>query len=181
MRKSVLGLISLIWITTAFAASSPFDFRCRDVKDLVDLVGDGPDAVIQDLQQGRREFIEDTVEGWKCSTDPFPPSRNGRTYLVGVQCAATDEIKAVTDATLAQAGEIFKRNLSAFYSCFGQQLVNETPKSYTRTSHGEGIIGVLSNSVNGHHLIVEYSYFWDSTVHIPIMWTTKVGYSAAHD
>jgi hypothetical protein len=178
-RNRVLAFAVAILPMTSASADSPFDFRCDDVQLLVDIIENGPNAVVRRLQRRREDFIHETLSGWKCSTDPFPPERNGRVYVEGVVCEATDDIKSVTDANFQEAGEIFKRNLDKFYSCFGDDLINETPKTYVRTSRGEGILGMLTNRFHGHHLIVEYGYFWDSTLHIPIVWTTRVTYAAA--
>src|SRR5581483_1641775 len=101
MNKTFLALMGTLLLVTAAWGDSPFDFRCRDVKDLVDLIEDGPDAVVQDLRDRQREFIYETLSDWKCSTDPFPPERNGRVYVLGVVCEATDKKRAVTDVDLA--------------------------------------------------------------------------------
>jgi hypothetical protein len=177
MIKSLTALfLSAATLSSVAAESNNFDFGCHDVKSMIELMEEGPEDVVKQAADDPADYRDNTISGWTCAMTPLPPMRNGRIYLQSLDCFTDNGQKHVTDDDFATAGEIFKKNLGAFYDCFGKGLLTETPVSYTRTSRGEGIIGVLKNTYEGRHIIVQYGYFWDSTRPTPIIWQTIVGY-----
>lgn len=168
---------SMTQVATAFAGESGFDFRCVEVKSMIDLMTEGPDAVIDQASDDPVTYRDKTIPGWTCLMTPLPPMRNGRVYLQSLDCYAENGAKTVDERDFTNAGEIFKKNLAAFYKCFRDDLMNETPVSYMGTSRGEGIRGMLKSAYHGRHILVTYGYVRNSSPITPIVWQTVVGYS----
>jgi hypothetical protein len=176
MNKILIGLLFGAAIATARADGSAFDFNCERVKSMVRLMQRGPDAVVNHAASNVVRYRDRTIPGWTCVMTPLPPMRDNRVYLQSLDCYANNDKSVVVESDFSEAGETFKNNLTSFYQCFKDDLVSETPVSYTRTSRGEGIIGVLKDEFEGVPLLVTYGYFWDSTTKQPIIWQTIVGY-----
>ena len=144
---------------------------------MIALLEQGPDATVNQAAADAVSYRDDTIQGWTCLMTPLPPMQNGRIYLESLDCYRSNGAKSVSEQDFSSAGEIFKRNLDAFYKCFGDDLMSETPVSYVRTTRGEGIIGLLKNSYRRRHILVTYGYLQDSSRHTPLTWQTIVGYS----
>jgi hypothetical protein len=177
MKLTVLA-IPMALLSAAAGATGPYDFSCDDVKQLVRLIEAGPDAVVRKFTDYPSVFTKGAINGWTCLTDPLPPLRNNRIYLKAIECVATNDDKLVSEDEMADAGATFMGNVRSFQRCFGENLLNETPKSYARKTRGEGIVGVLSNTFMNRHILVEYGYFRNTSPPSPLYWQTIVGYSS---
>jgi hypothetical protein len=176
--NKLVGIILAVGacVAAARADESAFDFNCSRARSMVRLMQRGPDVVINHAAADAVRYRDRTIPGWTCLMTPLPPMRDGRTYLESLDCYAKSDNSKPNDDDFAGAGEVFKNNLTPFNECFGNDLLGETPVSYTRTSRGEGIIAMLKNKYAGVPILVTYGYFWDSTTGQPIVWKTVVGY-----
>ena len=164
-------------ITTS---TNRFDFACYEVKALVRLMQEGPTEVINRAADDPVVYRDRSIRGWTCLMTPLPPMRNGRPYLQSLDCYSDNGDNHVTEQELAASGTLFQKNLASFYACFGTDLLNEAPVSYTQNNRGEGIRAVLRNSYNGRHVIVQYGYLWDQVQTGRIVWQSIVGYAASN-
>lgn len=154
-------------------------FDCKGAHDLVDLLMEGPEETVLELELDPEEFIYDTMSGWRCGVDPYPPFRNGAPFVSFLECVWDDPLERPSEEDFKMAGKTFKKNLSSALECFPDSRA-EFPISYQRTTRGEGIQIVLDetalNPVTGkqHNLILSHTYVQDRKT--PLFWITKVGY-----
>jgi len=177
MMKSLTALVlTAATISSVAVSRDKVDFSCHDVKSMIELLEDGPEDVVKQVADDPVDYRDNHHIGVDVRNDA--PSANAQRNNLPSELGLLygQRPKHVTDDDFATAGESFKRGLGAFYDCFGKELLTETPVSYTRTSRGEGIIGILKDTYKGRHIIVQYGYFWDSAHATPIVWQTIVGY-----
>jgi hypothetical protein len=174
----IMGVL-ILSLFAGSAAAQDESFHCDAAKRLLGWLEGGPDRVTEELQRDPSRFTRETIPGWVCLTTPFPPERNGHRYVENISCSLQTGSNNPSDADFATAGKSFQKNLNAYYGCFGDDILNTTPQSYTRTTRGEGMIGLLKRSVGGHPLLIEYGYFRNSSPATPIIWEITAGYSQA--
>ena len=177
MKRTVALL--MLGFFAGSAAAQDESFHCDAAKRMLGWLEGGPDRVTDELKRDPSRFARETIPGWICLTTPFPPERNGRPYLEDISCSLQTGSNNPSGVDFATAGKLFQKNLNAYYGCFGDEIVNGTPKSYVRTTRGEGMIGQLKRSFSGHPLLIEYGYFRNSSPATPIIWEITAGYSQA--
>jgi hypothetical protein len=177
MKSTVVVFVGAILLgPTSNASDSKFDFACQEVKALVDLMENGPTDVINQAADDPVQYRDHSIRGWTCLMTPLPPLRHGRPYLKSLDCYADNGDSHVNEQALSASGETFKRNMDPFHACFRGSILTEAPVSYTDNHRGEGIRAVLSNTYQGHHIIIQYGYLWDQIQTGRIVWQTIIGY-----
>jgi hypothetical protein len=171
-------LLTLCFLGGSVSAQDP-SFHCNAAKRMVNRLTLGPDGIATELRQQPLQFTRQMIPGWICLTTPFPPEQDGRNYVQDISCSLPTGGKDPSDTDFAAAGELLRNGLNSFFNCFRDDLIRSMPKSYSNTTRGEGIVGLLKQTFNGHPLLVEYGYFRNASPPTAIIWELTVGYSTA--
>ena len=177
-RQTLISLLAIVTCTTPILGFSQ-NFDCNGAQRLVALIAEGPEEVVAELEIDPEDFAFDSMAGWRCGVNPFPPFRNNVPFVSSLECIWDDPLEKPSEEDFIKAGGKFKKNLSSLLECFPDSRA-EFPISYQRTTRGEGMKIILDEtavnpaSEKQHNLYLSYTYVQDKKT--PLFWITEVGY-----